>query len=160
ERELRVQARSRGNYWGRFAVAAVGVLVCAPPLLWSGQFVTPGTIGRGAFYGLVGAAFLLCCVACLLTADTISSERREGTLGLLLLARVRHFDVLLGKFVSSGLASLLGLVAFLPVLVLPLLTGGVTGGEAARMAVALLNTLFLALSVGLWASARGFERFR
>jgi hypothetical protein len=95
-----------------------------------------------------------------LTADTISSERREGTLGLLLLTRVRYFDVLLGKFASSGLACLLGLVAFLPVLVLPLLTGGVTGGEAARMAVALLNTLFLALSVGLWASARGFERFR
>jgi hypothetical protein len=116
--------------------------------------------GHGAFYGLVGVAFLLCCAACLLTADTISGERREGTLGLLLLTRVRHFDVLLGKFASSGLACLLALVAFLPVLVLPLLTGGVTGGEAGRMAVALFNTLFLALSVGLWASSRGFERYR
>src|SRR6516165_10472215 len=92
ERELRVRARSRANYWERFAMAVVGVMVCAPPLLWSGPFVTSGTIGRGAFYGLVGAAFLLCSAACLLTTDTISSERREGTLGLLLLTRVRHFD--------------------------------------------------------------------
>ncbi len=160
ERELRLRARSRANYWGRFAVAGLAVLVCAPPLLRSGLFVTPSANGRGAFDGLIIAAFLLCCAACLLTTDMISGERREGTLGLLLLTHVTHFDLLLGKFASSGLASLLGLVAFLPVLVLPLLTGGVTGGEVARKAAALLDTLFLALSVGLWASARGFERFR
>jgi hypothetical protein len=129
-------------------------------LIWSGPFTAPGTIGRDAFNGLVAAAFLLCCAACVLTADTISSERREGTLGLLLLTRVRHFDVMVGKFASSGLMCLAGLVAFLPVLALPLLTGGVTGGEAMRKAVALFNALFLALSVGLWASARGFERFQ
>jgi ABC-type transport system involved in multi-copper enzyme maturation permease subunit len=112
------------------------------------------------FDGLVGATFVLCCAACLLTADTISAERREGTLGLLLLTAVKPLDLLLGKFASSGLACLLGLVALLPVLALPLLSGGVSGGEAARTAAVLLNTLFLALSVGLWASARGVDRFR
>jgi hypothetical protein len=136
------------------------MLACAPLLLWSGPFVAPGTIGRSAFDGLVSAAFLLCCMACLLTADAISGERREGTLGLLLLTRVKHLDLLLGKLASSGLASGLGLVAFLPVLALPLLTGGVSGGEALRRAVALLDTLFLALSIGLWASSQGVERFR
>ena len=141
-------------------VGAAGVFVCAPPLIWSMPFATQGQIGQSAFGGLVGAAFLLCCAACLVTCDTISSERREGTLGLLLLTRVRHIDVLLGKFASSGLTSVLSLLAFLPILVLPLLTGGVTGGEAARKLPALFNTLFLALSVGLWASARGVERFR
>jgi ribosomal protein L40E len=160
ERELRVRARNPASYWARFGMAAVGLLVCAPTLMLSGPFTAPGTSGRGAFHGLVSAAFLLCCAACIFTADTISSERREGTLGLLLLTRVRNFDVLLGKFASSGLASLAALVAFLPVLALPILSGGVTGGEAVRNAVALFDTLFLALSVGLWASARGFERFR
>ena len=160
ERELRMRARSQASYWGRVMVGVAGVFVCAPPLIWSMPFATPGQIGHGAFDGVVGAAFLLCCAACVITCDTISSERREGTLGLLLLTRVRHIDVLLGKFASSGLTSLVSLLAFLPVLVLPLLTGGVTGGEAARKLLALFNTLFLALSIGLWASARGIERFQ
>ena len=160
ERQLRVWARRRVTYWGRFAVAMAGVVVSAPSLLWSGSFVGAGATGRYAFDGLVSAAFLLCCMACLLTADAISGERREGTLGLLLLTRVKHLDLLLGKLASSGLASTLGLVAFMPVLALPLLAGGVSGGEAARKAVALLDTLFMALTVGLWASARGLERFR
>lgn len=160
ERELRVRARNPVNYWGRFGMAGVGVLVCTPSLMSSGPFGAPGAIGRSAFNGLVSAAFLVCCAACVFTADTISSERREGTLGLLLLTRVRHFDVLLGKLASSGLLWLTGLIAFLPVLTLPLLAGGVTGGEAVRKAVALIMALFLALSVGLWASARGLDRFR
>src|SRR5689334_18383295 len=126
ERELRMRARSRGNYWGRFSMAVAGVFICAPPLIWSLPFVTPGQIGHGVFDGLVGVAFLLCCAASLATCDTISYERREGTLGLLLLTRVKHIDVLLGKFSSSGLTFLLSLLALLPILVLPLLTGGVT----------------------------------
>lgn len=160
QRELRVRARNPANYWGRLTVAAIGMLVCTPPLLWSGPFMAPASIGRSSFNGLVGAAFVLCCAACLLTADTVSSERREGTLGLLLLTRVRLLDVLLGKFASNGMACLGGLVAFVPVLALPLLTGGVTGGEAMRKALVLLDLLFLAMSVGLWASACGTERFR
>ena len=109
ERELRVRARSRGNYWVRFAVGALGLLLGLPPLLWSNPLAGAKVVGREAFNGLVSGAFLLCCAACLLTADSISSERREGTLGLLLLTRVRAFEVLLGKFASNGLASVLGL---------------------------------------------------
>ena len=74
---------------------------------------------------------------------------------MLLLTRVRAFDVLLGAFGSVGLTCLCALIALMPVLVLPLLTGGVTGGEAFRKALALVNTLFLSLTVGLWAAARG-----
>jgi len=160
ERELRIRARTRANYWGRLMVGTAAIVACAPPLIWSASFTPAAQAGQGAFGALVSAAFLLCCAACLVTCDTISSERRDGTLGLLLLTRVKHLDVLLGKFASSGLTSLLSLIAFLPVLALPLLTGGVTGGEAARKLLALLNTLFFALSVGLWSSARGVERFR
>ena len=90
-----------------------------------------------------------------MTADVISSERREGTLGLLLLTRVSAFDVLVGKLGSAGLTSLCGLVAFLPMLMIPVLAGGVTGGEVFRKGLALPNALFFALAAGLWASARG-----
>jgi hypothetical protein len=114
-------------------------------------------MGRSLFDGLVNAAFLLSCGGCLLTADIISSERREGTLGLLLLTRVKAFDVLVGKLVSAGLPSLCALVACLPMLMIPLLAGGVTGGEAFRKGLVLPGTLFLALATGLWASAGGRE---
>ena len=157
ERELRVRARSRATYWVRFAVALVGLVICLPPLVWSGPFGTPGTMDRSLFNGFVGAAFLLSCGACLLTADVISSERREGTLGLLLLTRVTTFDVLLGKLSSAGLTSLCALVACLPMLMIPILAGGVTGGEVVRKGLVLVATLLLALAAGVWASARGQE---
>lgn len=157
ERELRVRARSQAVYWTRFAVALAGILVCVPQLMWSEPFSAPATLGRNLFNGLVSAAFLVSCGACLLTADVISSERREGTLGLLLLTPVTTFDVLLGKLSSAGLTSLCALVACLPMLMIPILAGGVMGGEVFRKGLALMDTLFLALAAGLWASARGHE---
>jgi hypothetical protein len=158
ERELRVRARSQAAYWTRFAVVLAGMLVCLPQLMWwSGPFGTYATLGRGLLNGLVSTAFLLSCGACLLTADVISLERREGTLGLLLLTRVNTFDVLLGKLGSAGLTSLCAIVAFLPMLMFPVLAGGVAGGEVFRKGLVLPDTLFLALAAGLWASAAGYE---
>ena len=157
ERELRVRARSGATYWVRFTIPLAGMLFCLPQLIWAGPLGTSATLGQGLLNGLVSAAFLLSCGACLLTADVISSERREGTLGLLLLTRVRTFDVLLGKLGSAGLTSLCALVAFLPMLMIPVLVGGVNGGEVIRKGLVLPDTLFLALAAGLWASARGRE---
>lgn len=155
ERELRVHARKRATYWARFGVAAFGMLIGWMQLNLSGALGGVAAAGNAAFQALVIAAFALCCGACLLTADAISSERREGTLGLLFLTRVRGHDVLLGKLASAALAGLCAVLAFLPVLMIPVLSGGVTGGEALRKGLVLLDTLFLALAVGLWASARG-----
>ena len=100
------------------------------------------------FDGVIGVAFLLSCSACLVTADLISAERREGTLGLLFLTRIKRLDVLLGKLGSVGITSLCALVAFLPVLMIPVLAGGVTGGEAFRKGLALFGTLWFALAAG------------
>lgn len=158
-RELRAQGHSPANYWGRVAVAAVGMLLCVPPLLWRGPVASP-VAGRGAFNLLAGAAFTFCCGCCLLTADAVSRERRQGTLVLLLLTRVSRWDVLLGKLASNGLACFAGLLALLPVLGLAWLGGGTSAGEAVRYAAALINTLFLALAAGLCASSLGFDRFR
>jgi ABC-type transport system involved in multi-copper enzyme maturation permease subunit len=152
ERELREKARRRGTYWTRFVVALTGVLICLPQMTFSSAFGTTG-IGRSVFNGLVWGGFILCCCSCLLTADVISSERRDGTLGLLLLTRVRRMDILLGKFGSAGLTSLMVVLALLPMLLLPLLDGGVTGAETLRKSVGLLETLFFALAVGLFASS-------
>ncbi len=125
-----------------------------------GIFGAPSVMGKFVFNGIVGAAFLVSCGACLLTADAISAEWREGTLGLLFLTRVKVLDILLGKLGSIGIAGFSALLAFLPVLMVPVLAGGVTGGEALRKGLGLLDALFLALVAGLSSSAAEHERFR
>jgi ABC-type transport system involved in multi-copper enzyme maturation permease subunit len=160
ERELRVRARGRATYWTRFAAAALATLLCLPQMFSSYPAGTPAALGQVLLSMIVGAAFLLCCAACLLTSDAISSERREGTLGLLLLTEVNPLDVLVGKLGSAGLTSLCALLTFLPMLMITVLAGGVTGGEAFRKELVLLETLFLALAAGVWASARGREGLR
>jgi len=160
ERELRARARNRMTYWTRFATVLIGAIVCLPELL-SGDFgTTAGNNGKFIFNGIVVIGFLLACCGSLLTADVISRERREGTLGLLLLTRVRRKDVLLGKFGSAGLTSICALAALLPLMMIPVLAGGVTGGEAFRKGLALLNSLFLALAAGLWSSAGSLDQSR
>ena len=159
ERELRAKARGRGVYWTRFAVGLIGVFICLP------QLFVPPVLSRGmitghvTFQGMVGAGFLLCCSACWLTADAISAERREGTLGLLLLTRVRFLDLLFGKLGSAGATVLGALLTLLPVLTVPLLAGGVTGGEIFREGLALLDALFFSLAAGLVASVYMRQRF-
>lgn len=153
ERELRLRARGRTLYRMRFAAALVGLVISVQQATVTAPFTTPAVVGRSVFNGVVAAAFLLCCSASLLAADTISSERRQGTLGLLFLTSVRGFDVLFAKFVSGGLVCSCALIAFLPALMIPVLAGGVAGAEALRKGLALLATLLFALSAGLFGSA-------
>jgi ABC-type transport system involved in multi-copper enzyme maturation permease subunit len=158
ERELRARARTQATFWTRFAAVLVGAIICLPELLSGGFGTRTGSSGEFIFHGIVVVGFLLSCGGCFLTADVLSRERREGTLGLLLLTRVRTSDVLLGKFGSAGLTSICALAALLPLMMIPVLAGGVTGGEAFRKGLAMLNSLFLALAAGLWASARAREQ--
>ncbi|HEY5910605.1 MAG TPA: ABC transporter permease subunit [Verrucomicrobiae bacterium] len=158
ERELRGRARGRATYWSRSGLALLGVLICLPQLAGSGAW--GGVTGPDTFLAIGVAAFLLCCCGCLVTADVVDAERREGTLGLLLLTRVEALDLLCGKLGANGLTGFCALAAFSPLLAIPILGGGVTGGEAFRCGLALVNTLFLSLAVGLftsvWRQVRGW----
>lgn len=152
QRELRTRARRPGTYWSRAAIGVVAFMICLPVLLDVGGFGGPAELGRGLFSGMVGAGFLLSCAAFLLTINAVDSEARQGTLGLLILTRVKGPDLLLGKLGSAGIMAVLGILAIAPALMLPMLAGGVTGGETARKALTLLNTCFVALTAGLLLS--------
>jgi hypothetical protein len=90
------------------------------------------------------------------TADCLSFEKREGTLGLLFLTDLKGFDVVLGKLAATSLNSIYGLIALIPILAIPMQMGGVTGADFSRMVLCLLNALFLSLSVGILVSALSY----
>lgn len=110
--------------------------------------------GRELFLPLSWLVFCLCVVAGpVLTCDTISAEKREGTLGLLFLTDLHGLDVVLGKLVAASVTSFFALLAVLPVMAIPILLGGVQLGDLLRTALVLGNTLFLSLAVGILMSA-------
>lgn len=149
-RDLAIAARRTATYrqrvfFGAPAAATVVFLLLYLPL----TTFTGATIFRIASWG----GFVLCVLEGLRsTADAISLERREGTLGLLLLTDLRGYDVVIGKVASACVQSLATVVAMLPAFTLPLLLGGVTAGECWRIMLTLLATLFLAISAGTLVS--------
>jgi ABC-type transport system involved in cytochrome c biogenesis permease component len=60
------------------------------------------------------------------TADCLSEEKREGTLGLLFLTDLKGADIVLGKLAATSMRGFYGFLAVFPVLAIPLLLGGIT----------------------------------
>ena len=91
-RELRVAARRRGTYWVRSAAALVLIVVGTWYfLLPSGQ--PAHEMAMALFCMLTGSAALYCLFSGLrFTADCLSEEKREGTLGLLFLTDLKGYD--------------------------------------------------------------------
>src|SRR5882757_8578469 len=143
ERELRMAARRKGTYRMRTWTALIAILVTFAFLL--GAVITGGGSEAGPLLLKVLSTYTaaLCLFTALfLTADSISEEKREGTIGFLFLTDLRGYDVVLGKFIARSLNAFYGLMALLPVMAIALLFGGLTGGEFWRMALSLLNALF------------------
>lgn len=151
-RELLLAARRDRTYYGRMLTAAVALLVFLFFRPWARLAGFSG--GRETFLVLTSLANWLCLAVGLhLTADAISRERREGTLGLLFLSHLSGWDVVLGKLAACGTQAFYALLAAMPVLALPFLAGGVNPGEFWWAMLVLVNTLFFGASLGLVISA-------
>jgi ABC-type transport system involved in cytochrome c biogenesis permease component len=152
-RELRVAARRRGTYWVRTG-AATAVIVLGMFFFLTMQQQAPREMAMALFGIMTGSAVLSALLSGVRsTADCLSEEKREGTLGLLFLTDLKGYDVVIGKLAANSLNAFYGVVAAVPILAIPLLLGGVTAGEFGRMALVAVNTLFFSLAVGLGVSA-------
>lgn len=152
KRELRSASRNRGmlrvRWWATVLAMTVGILA----LIVLGA-ARGARLGNPFFNILTGYAFGLSLLAGIgLTADAMSSEKREGTLGLLFMTDMKGYDIVLGKFIPSWLSTFYILLALLPILALPLLVGGVTGGEFWRRALALVGGMSVSLGLGIFVS--------
>jgi ABC-type transport system involved in multi-copper enzyme maturation permease subunit len=160
ERELQLALRRRfGSYKVRLLCAA-GSMATAFWILfvWSAWNPTAG-FGRPFLHllttlGYIGALFS----GIVLIADSISREKREGTLDLLLLTDLRLGDVVLGKILAQMIVPIYGFVAMVPALELSIFVGGTTAGECARMLLVWTNALFFSLAVSSLISALAMEQ--
>ena len=152
-RELRIASRRRSTYWARSAAALI-VMAVGTWFFVVTQNQPPSQIAMGIFGILTGGAVLYCLFnGVRSTADCLSEEKREGTLGLLFLTDLKGYDVVFGKLVATSLSGFYGVLAVVPMMALPLLLGGVTPSEFWRTALVAVNSLFFSLSVGICVSA-------
>jgi ABC-type transport system involved in multi-copper enzyme maturation permease subunit len=137
----------------RLGAAAAGLLIGGWVMLMM-QSEPPARLGIVLFVALSIAAYLYCLfVGIFRTADCLSEEKREGTLGLLFLTDLKGYDIELGKLAATSLNAFYGVLALFPVMAIPLLVGGVTLAEFWRVVMVSMNMLFFSLAVGMFCSA-------
>ena len=154
ERELRVAAHHGITWWRRLGVLSLTIAVLSLAFVEMSRWSTASRLGNELF---TVAAVIMMIYAMLTgplaTADCLSRERREGTLGLLFLTPLRGVDVVLGKISAASLDHMLGLFAMLPLLAIPFMLGGVSPAQVGFAAVGIFALLLFSLSVGAWASS-------
>ncbi len=150
-RELRVTSRKPAIYnerlgWGLTAVFLLAFFSWNFP----GQIANGRYLLSGAHFWLAGIIFLVAPIG---AADAISREKREGTLGLLLLTGLSPTEIVLGKLAVHFLRLIYISLIVLPFLALPMIIGGVTLQDFLVSFVFIIFLIAVGLTAGLIASS-------
>ncbi len=154
-RELRAGSRRWTTYWLRL-LAAGAVLAAIAYWLTQPRFAvtSPARAGHEIFlllHWVVLAAIWI--IVPMLTADTLSREKREGTLGLLFLTNLSARAIVFAKGAAAGLLALTLWLSVVPIMTVPVLMGGVPSQEIIFSCSVALGSICVALAAGLMASA-------
>jgi ABC-type transport system involved in multi-copper enzyme maturation permease subunit len=150
-RELRAAARQPFTFTLRTLGVAALMLAC---FVFGLQHGFGPTLGGRLFASLHFTLFwAIWLLVPLLTADCISRERREGTLGLLFLTQLNARDIVVAKTLVHVLRALTLWLSVLPVLAIPFLLGGVSWMEVLLSTTVNFSGICWALAAGLLASA-------
>jgi ABC-type transport system involved in cytochrome c biogenesis permease component len=138
ERELRVMARQNRTWWQRVLILIGALAIFAFAYISFRRWTNAGMMGRQLFSVLGGFSFAYALLSGPLVAvDSLSRERRDGTLGLLFLTDLRSYDIVLGKMAAASFGVILGLTAAAPVFAIPMLMGGINLVHLTHVAVAI-----------------------
>jgi ABC-type transport system involved in multi-copper enzyme maturation permease subunit len=162
ERELRMASRGKATYRWRVSLVAVGLGVMAL-LTWflTAERSSQTVQGQTMFHTLLVVSALYAFMASVsVTADSVSREKREGTLGLLFLTDLRGRDIIYGKLVANSLNTVYGLLGLLPLLAIPILMGGVSVNDGVIAALGVVNLMFLCLALGIFVSTISWDERR
>lgn len=152
ERELRIglKRRKAREQWVRAAGlgGAISLLFLVVMTLGSSA-----SAGRALFRLLfVFACFGIVTRAFALTADLLSEERHNGTLGLLVLTGLTPLEIFANKLFGATLLASYGLLASLPYFTIPFLAGGVSAQQFFCALIFFANALLFCIATGLLAS--------
>lgn len=162
ERELRIASRGKAAFrWRTSTVATALGLMAMVTFYLSVESAPAEWHGRALFHSLVGVSGLFAFLASVsVTADTVSREKREGTLGLLFLTDLRGMDIILGKLAANSLNTVYSLLGLLPLLAIPVLLGGVNIETGVLATLAVVNLLFVSLCLGIFVSTLSWDERR
>ncbi len=153
-RELYTAARRGRNQRVRWWISALGLVGLSLFLFTLMTGAVLPVSGKVIFQSIGIWIYYYCLVAgAVVTADAISSERREGTLGLLFLTDLTGWDVVGGKLTSALLPILYAVMGLVPMLSVLMLAGGVTLADLGRIALIGLTAVVFSGSVGLFCSS-------
>lgn len=159
QRELAGEARRTWATYQRLVACAALALSVAIHFGTGSDAALRG--GGGLFLELNLMLFsLIWFLVPLMAFDTLSRERRERTLELLYLTRLRPIDVVIAKASAVVLRTVVCLSATFPVMMMPVVMGGVTLAGGLRMVLLHGAAVVLALVASLWASARHRDPMR
>ena len=150
-RELRAQSRLGFTYLLRVIGAATLLAVCV--VFWANHSFAPRMGGMLFGYLHFVLNLSIWILTPLISADCISCERREGTVGLLFLTPLKAREVVLAKGLVHGVRALTLWLAVLPVMTITFLIGGVTWKEATMSMLMNFSSICWALAAGLLASS-------
>jgi ABC-type transport system involved in cytochrome c biogenesis permease component len=151
-REMLIESRRPAYYTMRLlAGTAFTALLAFYAVVVAGGAVT---VGAAVFQQLSFDIYIgIWLAAPFFTADCLSKEKREGTLGLLFLTPLTALGIVVGKSLVHGLRALSFLFAATPILAVPYLMGGVSWKAILAVLAAQVTALALALGAGLLGSA-------
>lgn len=152
-REFRESARKKRAHGLRIVFgAAMAAWFCIVAL--KAKLEGAEALGRAVYDGIVlPLAYGLMLLAPALAAPSIATERKEETLGLLFLTRLRPYHIVLAKFAARLVELLWFVLIALPFLALPILFGGVGRDEVISDALILLGLIIFCTATGVCASA-------
>lgn len=117
------------------------------------------TVVRQVF---LGASFLVVMISafagCSSTADSIAKEKRDGTLGLLIITSLKTWEIAAGKLIAGALPLAYAFLFALPLFSSIIILGGISWAEVLSLGVVALNVCFLSANIGLYTSAVYSER--
>jgi ABC-type transport system involved in multi-copper enzyme maturation permease subunit len=154
-RELRAEARRGNTYWLRSLAAALLTAL----FVWTALNLQGSTQVGPILFDALSRGLVIAVIAIVagITADSISREKREGTLGLLFLTPLRAHDVVIGKSLLHGLRAVALFMSVVPIVGLPFLMGGIPISSVIQFACALPAAVFIAVAGGIIASVRSRE---
>ncbi len=149
-RSIRGDALKSHAHWARLLSVFILLILLFIAHFRSTYAVTPGL---DFFRSMAHLGIALICLAGVgHFANSVTEEKEEGTLGLLLLANISPLAILLGKSTNRVLSAILIFAAQFPFALLSITLGGITITQIIATYISLAAFLFLIANLALLSS--------